>query len=83
MMPDHLVDDEPQELFRELRVQLRLFGQPPEPGDLRLLAPDASFHFLFTRVGLAGADMGAAYLLPRVVGLGRATEIVLTLAAVR
>jgi enoyl-CoA hydratase/carnithine racemase len=45
--------------------------------DLRLLAPEASFHFLFTRVGLAGADMGAAYLLPRVVGLGRACEMLL------
>ncbi len=45
--------------------------------DLRLLAPDASFHFLFTRVGLAGSDMGAAYLLPRVVGLGRASELLL------
>lgn len=45
--------------------------------DLRLLAESASFHFLFTRVGLAGADMGSAYLLPRVVGLGRATELLL------
>lgn len=45
--------------------------------DLRLLAESASFHFLFTKVGLAGADMGAAYLLPRVVGLGRASEILL------
>ncbi|MGH8958346.1 MAG: enoyl-CoA hydratase family protein [Acidimicrobiia bacterium] len=45
--------------------------------DLRLLAPEASFHFLFPRVGLAGADMGAAYLLPRVVGLGRASELLL------
>ncbi|HJU51979.1 MAG TPA: enoyl-CoA hydratase family protein [Acidimicrobiia bacterium] len=45
--------------------------------DLRLLGRDASFHFLFTRVGLAGADMGAAYLLPRVVGLGRAAELLL------
>lgn len=45
--------------------------------DLRLMAEGASFHFLFTRVGLAGADMGSAYLLPRVVGLGRATEILL------
>ena len=43
--------------------------------DLRLLARSASFAFLFTRVGLAGADMGSAYLLPRVVGLGRATEL--------
>ncbi|HEY3427867.1 MAG TPA: enoyl-CoA hydratase family protein [Acidimicrobiia bacterium] len=45
--------------------------------DVRLLAPKASFHFLFSQVGLAGADMGAAYLLPRVVGLGRATELLL------
>jgi enoyl-CoA hydratase/carnithine racemase len=45
--------------------------------DLRLLAASSSFHFLFTRVGLAGADMGSAYLLPRVVGLGRATEILM------
>jgi enoyl-CoA hydratase/carnithine racemase len=45
--------------------------------DLRLVAASASFHFLFTKVGLAGADMGSAYLLPRVVGLGRATEMLL------
>ena len=45
--------------------------------DLRILAETASFSFLFTRVGLAGADMGSAYLLPRVVGLGRATELLL------
>lgn len=45
--------------------------------DLRLMADSASFHFLFTKVGLAGADMGSAYLLPRVVGLGRATELLL------
>ena len=45
--------------------------------DLRILAESASFHFLFTKVGLAGADMGSAYLLPRVVGLGRATEYLL------
>jgi enoyl-CoA hydratase/carnithine racemase len=45
--------------------------------DLRLLAESASLHFLFTRVGLSGGDMGAAYLLPRVVGLGRATELLL------
>src|SRR4029453_2073704 len=36
--------------------------------DFRLLARSASFAFLFTRVGLAGADMGAAYLLPRLIG---------------
>ena len=45
--------------------------------DFRLLAESASFAFLFTRVGLAGADMGAAYLLPRIVGLGRATRILM------
>jgi enoyl-CoA hydratase/carnithine racemase len=45
--------------------------------DFRLLARSASFRFLFTRVGLAGADMGCAYLLPRLVGLGRATEILM------
>ena len=43
--------------------------------DFRLLARSAKFAFLFTRVGLAGADMGAAYLLPRLVGLGRAMEL--------
>ena len=45
--------------------------------DLRLLARSASLAFLFTRVGLSGADMGCAYLLPRLVGLGRATELLL------
>jgi enoyl-CoA hydratase/carnithine racemase len=45
--------------------------------DFRLLAESGSFAFLFTRVGLAGADMGSAYLLPRVVGLGRATELLI------
>jgi enoyl-CoA hydratase/carnithine racemase len=45
--------------------------------DFRLLARSASFAFLFTRVGLAGADMGSAYLMPRIVGLGRATELLM------
>jgi enoyl-CoA hydratase/carnithine racemase len=45
--------------------------------DYRLLARSAKFAFLFTRVGLAGADMGAAYLLPRMVGFGRASELLL------
>jgi enoyl-CoA hydratase/carnithine racemase len=45
--------------------------------DLRVLARSARFAFLFTRVGLAGADMGSAYLLPRIVGLGRATELLM------
>ena len=42
--------------------------------DMRVMAETAKIHFLFTKVGLTGADMGAAWLLPRVVGLGRATE---------
>ena len=45
--------------------------------DLRVMAESASFRFLFTGVGLTGADMGAGYLLPRVVGLSRATEMLL------
>jgi enoyl-CoA hydratase/carnithine racemase len=45
--------------------------------DFRIMARSASFAFLFTRVGLAGADMGSAYLLPRLVGLARATELLL------
>ena len=45
--------------------------------DFRLLARSASFAFLFTRVGLSGADMGSAYLLPRLIGLGRATELLM------
>jgi len=45
--------------------------------DFRIAAPNASLAFLFTKVGLAGADMGAAYLLPRVVGLARATELLM------
>src|SRR6266571_6256139 len=45
--------------------------------DLRIASEKARFAFLFTKVGLTGADMGAAYLLPRVVGLGRAFELLL------
>jgi enoyl-CoA hydratase/carnithine racemase len=45
--------------------------------DLRILARSASLQFLFARVGLAGADMGTAYLLPRLIGLARATELLL------
>jgi enoyl-CoA hydratase/carnithine racemase len=43
--------------------------------DFRVAAEGATLAFLFTKVGLAGADMGAAYLLPRVVGLAKATEL--------
>lgn len=46
--------------------------------DVRIGAPDTRFAYLFPNVGLCGADMGAAYLLPRIVGLGRATEILFT-----
>ncbi len=45
--------------------------------DLRVASEQAKFAFLFTKVGLTGADMGAAYLLPRVVGQGRATELLM------
>ena len=45
--------------------------------DFRLMARSASFVFLFTKVGLAGADMGAAYLLPRFAGVGKATELLM------
>lgn len=45
--------------------------------DLRLASDRARIAFLFTRVGLTGADMGAAYLLPRLIGAGRATELLL------
>jgi enoyl-CoA hydratase/carnithine racemase len=43
--------------------------------DLRIASENARFAFLFTKVGLTGADMGAAYLLPRIVGMGRALEL--------
>ncbi|HEB52360.1 MAG TPA: enoyl-CoA hydratase family protein [bacterium] len=42
--------------------------------DLRVMADTAKFAFLFTKVGLTGADMGAAWLLPKVIGTGRAME---------
>ncbi|MCA3013783.1 MAG: enoyl-CoA hydratase family protein [Myxococcaceae bacterium] len=45
--------------------------------DLRVASEKAKIGFLFVRVGLAGADMGAAHLLPRVVGLSRATELLM------
>lgn len=46
--------------------------------DIRIAADSARIAFLFTKVGLSGADMGAAWLLPRLVGLGRATELLMT-----
>ncbi|MET9931564.1 MULTISPECIES: enoyl-CoA hydratase family protein [unclassified Streptomyces] len=45
--------------------------------DFRIADPTTRFAFLFTRVGLSGGDMGAAYLLPRVVGLGHATRLLM------
>jgi enoyl-CoA hydratase/carnithine racemase len=46
--------------------------------DLRLAAPSAKAAFLFTRVGLSGADMGACAILPRIIGHGRAAELLFT-----
>jgi enoyl-CoA hydratase/carnithine racemase len=46
--------------------------------DIRIASENARIAFLFTKVGLSGADMGAAWLLPRIVGYGRATELLLT-----
>src|SRR5258705_13675947 len=46
--------------------------------DIRLASEDAKIAFLFVKVGLSGADMGAAYLLPRMVGLAKATELLYT-----
>ncbi|MGB5863570.1 MAG: enoyl-CoA hydratase family protein [Sulfitobacter sp.] len=46
--------------------------------DLRIATPDAKVSFLFTRVGLAGCDMGACAILPRIIGQGRAAELLYT-----
>ena len=46
--------------------------------DIRIAAASAKIAFLFTKVGLSGADMGAAWLLPRIVGAGRAAELLMT-----
>ncbi len=46
--------------------------------DLRLATPEAKAAFLFTRVGLAGCDMGACAMLPRIIGQGRAAELLYT-----
>jgi enoyl-CoA hydratase/carnithine racemase len=45
--------------------------------DFRVVSRSGRFAFLFTKVGLSGGDMGAAYLLPRVVGAGRATALLM------
>jgi enoyl-CoA hydratase/carnithine racemase len=46
--------------------------------DFRIATPEAKTAFLFTRVGLAGADMGACGILPRIIGQGRASELLFT-----
>ncbi len=46
--------------------------------DMRVAAESAKIAYLFTRVGLAGADMGAAWMLPRIVGLAKASELLMT-----
>src|SRR4026209_1966641 len=46
--------------------------------DIRLASEEAKIAFLFVKVGLSGADMGAAFLLPRLVGLAKATELLYT-----
>ncbi len=46
--------------------------------DIRIAAESAKIAFLFVRVGLSGADMGASWLLPRLVGVGRAAELLMT-----
>jgi len=46
--------------------------------DVRIASADAKIAFLFTKVGLSGADMGATWLLPRLIGLGRANELLMT-----
>ena len=46
--------------------------------DIRVVSAQGKFAFLFVKVGLSGADMGAAWMLPRIVGFGRASEILMT-----
>jgi enoyl-CoA hydratase/carnithine racemase len=46
--------------------------------DIRIVARSAAFHFLFTKVGLSGGDMGVCWLLPRLIGFGRATHLLMT-----
>ena len=46
--------------------------------DIRIASESAKIAYLFTKVGLSGADMGASWMLPRIIGLGRATELLMT-----
>ena len=50
----------------------------PMASDLRIATPGAKTYFLFNRVGLAGCDMGACAILPRIIGQGRASELLFT-----
>ena len=46
--------------------------------DVRLASPEARFNVAFVKLGVSGADMGVSHLLPRIVGLGHASELMLT-----
>ena len=46
--------------------------------DIRIASPDARFNAAFIRIGLTGGDVGTSWLLPRIVGFGRAMEILMT-----
>lgn len=46
--------------------------------DIRIISPDARFNAAFINVGIGGADMGSSYFLPRLIGAGRAYELMLT-----
>jgi enoyl-CoA hydratase len=87
-----------QERVASLALALRALPQPvvaavngPAAGgglalalaaDVRVCTPDARFNVAFVRVGLSGCDVGVSYLLPRIVGLGLASELMLTGRAV-
>jgi enoyl-CoA hydratase len=83
-----------QELVASLAIALRNLPQPviaavngPASGggmalalaaDVRLCAPGARFNAAFVRIGLSGGDVGVSYLLPRLVGVGMAAELLFT-----
>jgi enoyl-CoA hydratase len=83
-----------QERLASIATRLRELSQPaiaavngPAAGggmaialacDIRLCAPEAKFNVAFVRVGVSGCDVGVSHLLPRIVGLGMASELMLT-----
>jgi enoyl-CoA hydratase len=83
-----------QERLASLMLKLRALPQPviaavngPAAGgglalalssDIRLAAPEARFNVAFVKIGVSGADMGTSHLLPRIVGMGHASELMLT-----